>query len=154
MSVLTIGPAPRSAAGLRPVVAPRPSTSARRLTIRQLFSQRYLGLGILASGLGLVPWLAVLAVTLPSATRVAWVGLDSLEALGLIATGVLVRRGDRRRCLAAAATATLLLVDAWFDVTTATGGSALAESVAMAVLAEIPMAVICATIAWRTLSEA
>jgi hypothetical protein len=144
MSVLTI-----SNAGT--AVAPRPAVAPRRLTARRLFSQRFLGLGILASGIGLVPWLAVLAVTLPSATRDAWVGLDSLEALGLIATGLLVLRGDRRRCLAATATATLLLIDAWFDVTTATAGSALAESVAMAVLAEIPMAVICATIAWRSL---
>jgi hypothetical protein len=69
----------------------------------------------------------------------------------LITTGLLVRRGDRRRVLTAAATATLLLIDAWFDVTTASGGSALTESIAMAVLAEIPMAAICATIAWRTL---
>lgn len=145
MSVLTVGPSPR------PAVAPRPAAGVRRLRARSLFSQRYLGLGILISGLGLVPWLVELAVTLPPATRVAWVGLDSLEALSLIATGILVRRGDRRRCLAAAGAATLLLVDAWFDVTTATGGSALAESVAMAVLAEIPMAVICATVAWRAL---
>jgi hypothetical protein len=141
MSVLTIGPA---------ATAPR-SATAPRLLSRRLLSQRFLGLGILASGIGLVPWLVVLAVTLPSATRVAWVGLDSLEALGLITTGLLVRRGDRRRVLTAAATATLLLIDAWFDVTTASGGSALTESIAMAVLAEIPMAAICATIAWRTL---
>jgi hypothetical protein len=141
MSVLTIGPA---------ATAPR-SATAPRLLSRRLLSQRFLGLGILASGIGLVPWLVVLAVTLPSATRVAWVGLDSLEALGLITTGLLVRRGDRRRVLTAAATATLLLIDAWFDVTTASGGSAFTESIAMAVLAEIPMAAICATIAWRTL---
>ncbi|MEV0663814.1 hypothetical protein ACIBI3_21555 [Actinomadura luteofluorescens] len=42
---------------------------------------------------------------------VAWVGLDALEALGLIATGLLAARGDRRHALAAAATATLLAVD-------------------------------------------
>src|ERR1700677_296244 len=84
MSVLTIdraGTTPRSATAPRPAAAPCPAPP--RLTQR-LFSQRFLGLGLLASGLGLVPWLAVLAVTLPSATRVAWVGLDSLEALGLM----------------------------------------------------------------------
>src|SRR5580692_585520 len=111
MSVLTVGPAatkPRPAG-----TKPRPAgTAVPRLT-RRLFSQRFLGLGLLASGLGLVPWLAELAVTLPSATRVAWVGLDSLEALGLIVTGILILRGDRRRALTAAATATLLLIDAW-----------------------------------------
>ncbi|HXL94433.1 MAG TPA: hypothetical protein VN969_36335 [Streptosporangiaceae bacterium] len=149
MSVLTIdraGTTPRSATAPRPAAAPCPAPP--RLTQR-LFSQRFLGLGLLASGLGLVPWLAVLAVTLPSATRVAWVGLDSLEALGLIVTGILVSRGDRRRALTAAATATLLLIDAWFDVTTASG-SGLIEAIAMAALAEVPMAAICATIAWRS----
>jgi hypothetical protein len=151
MSVLTIGPldtTPRPAGA-----APRPAAAPRRIAVRRLtqllFSQRFLGLGLLASGLGLVPWLAELAVTLPPATRVAWVGLDSLEALGLIVTGILVRRGDRRRALTAAATAMLLLIDAWFDVTTSSGGG-LIEAIAMAMLAEVPMAAICAAIAWRT----
>ncbi|NUS17907.1 MAG: hypothetical protein HOY69_42010, partial [Streptomyces sp.] len=73
-----------------------------------------------ACGLALLPWLYVLATGLPATATaahwpVAWVGLDALEALGLIATGLLAARGDRRHALAAAATATLLVVDAWFD---------------------------------------
>jgi len=124
-------------------------TIGRASTPRRLFSERSLGFGLLASGIGLVPWLAVLAMTLPPATRVAWVGLDSLEALGLIVTGILVRGGNRRRALTAAATATLLLIDAWFDVTTSSGPG-LTEAVAMALFAEIPMAAICAALAWRS----
>jgi hypothetical protein len=147
MSVLTIG---RASAPPDGQTRPCGQTRPRGLSARRLFSQRFLGLGLLASGIGLVPWLAVLAITLPSATRVAWVGLDSLEALGLIVTGILVRGGDRRRALTAAATATLLLIDAWFDVTTS-AGPGLTEAVAMAVFAEIPMAAICATLAWRSL---
>lgn len=119
-------------------------------------SSRLLGLGLLGCGAGMVPWLFVLAVTLPATTRaphwsMAWVGLDSLEAVGLAVTGWLVRRGDPRRCLAATATAMLLVVDAWFDVTTAGSGGALAEAVAMAVGAELPMAVLCAALAYRSL---
>jgi hypothetical protein len=118
---------------------------------------RHLGLGLLACGFGMVPWLFVLAATLPGTTRVphwsmAWVGLDAMEAIGLASTGWLLRRGDPRRCLTAMATSALLITDAWFDVTTSGSGGALAEAVAMAVFAEIPMAVLCAVIAYRGLS--
>jgi hypothetical protein len=117
---------------------------------------RLLGLGFLLCAAGMVPWLAVLALTLPSATRVphwsaAWVGLDALEALGLAATGWLVRRGDPRRCLPAVATAALLIADAWFDISTAGTGGPLIEAIVMAACAEIPAAVLCAVIAWRAI---
>jgi hypothetical protein len=79
------------------------------------------------------------------------VGLDIMEAIGLAATGWLVRRGDPRRCLAAAATAMLLVVDAWFDISTA--GSGLAQAVAMAAGAELPMAALCSVVAYRALRD-
>jgi hypothetical protein len=80
----------------------------------------------------------------------AWVGLDAMEALGLVATGVLVRRRDARRCLAAAATATLLLADAWFDVTTAASGADHLVALLLAVFAEVSIAALCAVLAVRT----
>lgn len=117
---------------------------------------RWLELALIGPGLALIPWLFVLAIGLPSATTAshwstAWVGLDGLEALGLITTGVLVNRRDPRRCLAAAVTATLLLVDAWFDVSTAAAGADQAAAVAMAICLEIPLAIVCAVLAVRTL---
>jgi hypothetical protein len=117
---------------------------------------RWLELALIGPGLALIPWLFVLAIGLPSATTAshwstAWVGLDGLEALGLITTGVLVNRRDPRRCLAAAVTATLLLVDAWFDVSTAAAGADQAAAVAMAICLEIPLAIVCAVLAARTL---
>ena len=120
---------------------------------------RRLGTGLLVCGGGMVPWLFVLAVTLPASTRashwsIAWVGLDALEAIGLAITGWLVRRSDPRRCLTATATATLLIVDAWFDVCTAGSGAALTEAVVMAIGAEVPMAALCAMVACRTLARA
>ncbi|MEU3513844.1 hypothetical protein ABZ770_00805 [Streptomyces sp. NPDC006654] len=113
---------------------------------------------LVACGLGLLPWLYVLATGLPATATaahwpVAWVGLDALEALGLIATGLLAARGDRRHALAAAATATLLAVDAWFDTTTAAAGGDFATAVAMALGAELPLAALCGRLALRALSR-
>jgi hypothetical protein len=117
---------------------------------------RWVGLGLIGCGLALIPWLFVLAAGLPSSTTAshwstAWVGFDGLEALGLITTGVLLNRRDPRRCLAAAVTATLLAIDAWFDVTTAAPGADQNTAVAMAVGLEIPLAIVCAVLAARTL---
>jgi len=132
----------------RPVVLRRPRLSRRLL----------LGLGLLAVGVGMVPWLVVLAVTLPGATHVphwsmAWTGLDALEAIGFAATGWLTLRRDPRRCLTAIATAALLLADAWFDVTTSGSGGALAVALIMAACAEIPAAVLLGVLAYRGLTR-
>ncbi|GAB1332170.1 hypothetical protein ACE1SV_65090 [Streptomyces sennicomposti] len=124
---------------------PRPARGMRRA-----------GWLLVACGLALLPWLCVLATGLPATATaahwpVAWVGLDALEALGLITTGLLAARGDRRHALAAAATATLLGVDAWFDTTTAAPGGDFATAVAMALGAELPLAALCGRLALRTL---
>jgi hypothetical protein len=132
----------------RPIVAAAPP--------RPRWRQRLPGLALLVSGVGMVPWLTYLAIALPARASVthwsaAWVGLDIMEAIGLAATGWLVRRGDPRRCLAAAATAMLLLADAWFDISTA--GSGLTQAVAMAACAELPMAALCSVVACRAVHE-
>ncbi|SFF84795.1 hypothetical protein SAMN05216251_13212 [Actinacidiphila alni] len=119
---------------------------------------RWAGHALLACGLALVPWLVVLAVTLPSASTAsgghwatAWVGLDAFEAAGLIATGVLATRRARLLPPAAAATAMLLVTDAWFDTTTAAPGQDFAVALAMALAAELPLAAACAVLAVRAL---
>lgn len=117
---------------------------------------RWLGRVLIAAGLVMVPWLFVLAAGLPSSTTAAhwstaWVGLDAMEALGLVTTGVLLLRRDVRFRFAATAEAVLLLVDAWFDVTTAAPGLDRATAVAMAVCLEIPIALLCARLALRGL---
>lgn len=129
------------------VEEPRPARGMRRA-----------GWLLVACGLGLLPWLYVLATGLPATATaahwpVAWVGLDALEALGLIATGLLAARGDRRHALAAAATATLLVVDAWFDTTTAAPGGDFATAAAMALGAELPLAALCGRLALRVLGR-
>ncbi|WP_371641802.1 hypothetical protein [Streptomyces mirabilis] len=60
-------------------------------------------------------------------------------------------RRNPRRCLTATATAALLVVDAWFDVTASQPGPELATAVVMAVCAELPMAALCTVPAVRAL---
>lgn len=94
---------------------------------------RCLVLALMCCGVALVVWL--------------WAGLGALEALGLAATGVLLLRRDPRRCLTAAATAALMVVDAWFDVLTSLPGTELATALAMALGAELPLATLCVVLA-------
>jgi hypothetical protein len=56
---------------------------------------------------------------------------------------------DARIQLTATAAATLLIVDAWFDVTTSHGHAAVAEALVLAVFAEIPIAIFCIVVARR-----
>jgi len=49
--------------------------------------------------------------------------------------------------LTAAAGATLLVTDAWFDVTTAASGAARTQALLSAILLELPAAVLCASLA-------
>lgn len=106
------------------------------------------------AGLVMIPWVLYLSMSLPekamdSHWALAWVGLDSCEALALFATGRFLKRADNRCALTATAAAALLLTDAWFDVTAAAPGSALAIAIVMAVCVEIPIAVVCTVLALR-----
>jgi hypothetical protein len=99
-----------------------------------------------------IPWIGYLAVTLPRHAvvvhyRGAWVGFDIGLVVALAVTAVQAYRGHRRVALAATATATLLVVDAWFDVTTTPGGPDLLVSIVLALLVELPLAAVCLWIA-------
>ena len=94
----------------------------------------------------LLPWSALLAVTLPPTAQarhwaLAWTGLDVAEATAALVTAVLLSRGDRKASLPAAAAGTLLLIDAWFDVCTSAPGAGHAMALAQAGCAELPLAV-------------
>jgi hypothetical protein len=161
MSVLSetrLLPRPRRegtvAAGSAPERVRERTRPARSLRSLRHPSRRTVGWMLTAAGLAMLPWLFVLAVSLPGRVTaqhwgVAWVGLDSLEALGLTCTGLLLRRRDPRASLTAAATATLLLVDAWFDVLTSAAGTERVIAVLMAGGVELPIAGLCVLLAVR-----
>jgi hypothetical protein len=114
---------------------------------------------LIGGGVAMVPWLVYLAAALPAQTvaghwDTVWVGLDTAEMAGLVATGLLLRAGDPRRALTAAVTATLLATDAWFDCGTAVTALDRAAAYAMAAGAEVPLAVFLAVVAWRAFPKA
>ena len=102
----------------------------------------------------LVPWTAYLARSLPSRQvstnyDAAWAGFDVLLALALAGTAYFALRQSLYLATAASATATLLVVDAWFDVLTTPGVQRI-ESVLLALLVELPLAAVCIWLSWHT----
>ena len=112
----------------------------------------WIGLLFAAAAVVLVPWVVFLVRALPSHRRsahwdVAWGGFDI--ALALLLVGVAVAAWRRSPWLEGAATAaaTLLFVDAWFDVLTASSRSELVLAIVEAAVVELPIAVICLLLA-------
>jgi hypothetical protein len=102
---------------------------------------------------GLVPWIAVLAVTLPDRAvshnyRLAWVGFDVLLTVSIGRTAWLSWRRSPFVVNVASVTAALLVVDAWFDVTTASGEELLVSCL-LATFVELPAAGLSLLIARR-----
>lgn len=102
----------------------------------------------------MVPWTVYIGETLPARQSsphydVAWAGFDVILLVALAATGLTALRRSRYLSLAATASAVLLVVDAWFDVMT-TPGAQVAESIVLAVLVELPLAVLCGWLAVHT----
>jgi hypothetical protein len=97
------------------------------------------------AGVALIPWTVYLAVTLPRRQfdthyRGAWVGFDLFLVAAIVTTAYYAFRVDARVQLPATATATLLIVDAWFDVITAGGRKATATALVLAICLELPAA--------------
>jgi hypothetical protein len=106
--------------------------------------------------LGLIPWTIGLAVTLPRSYLVAnwplaWTGFD-LILLGCLATTAWTLHKQRHAAIhASMTTSALLFCDAWFDVLTAHGGLCRTVSVATAILAELPLALMLSLLSVRLL---
>jgi DNA-binding PadR family transcriptional regulator len=131
---------------------PRRPVTARKTTPRP--AKSWLGRGVLIAGLAMIPWVLILACSLPPTTRAAhwstaWAGLDALDTAGLTATGAALISRCSWLCLPAAITSTLLVADAWFDITTSAPGHAATVAIAMAVFPELPIAGLCAVLAIR-----
>ncbi len=100
-----------------------------------------------------IAWAIYLGGTLPrhyvaNHWVLAWVGLDVAEIAMLLATAWAAWRQRAVLILFSIILATLLLVDAWFDVTTARRGDVL-QSALLAILAEVPLSALLFWMAWR-----
>jgi hypothetical protein len=77
----------------------------------------------MAASVAMVPWILVLAATLPDRYlanhwNVTWVGFDVLELVSFAVTSWTAWRRSPAAAAATAVSVTLLACDAWFDVTT------------------------------------
>jgi hypothetical protein len=127
------------------IEAPLPQKLRARVRARAL---DWIGVLFAAAAFILVPWIVFLVRGLPSDHRsahwdVAWGGFDA--ALALLLIGVALAAWRRSPWLEGAATAaaTLLFVDAWFDILTSSSRSELITAIIEAALIELPIAVLC-----------
>jgi hypothetical protein len=102
-------------------------------------------------GAATVPWTVHLAMTLPKQAdthhyRLTWVGFDIMLVVVLLATAYLAWRGNRLVGMLATITATMLVLDAWFDVNTSNHADR-PEAILSALLVELPLAAVCGWIA-------
>ena len=93
----------------------------------------------------LIPWIVYLGLALPERTTsahwdIAWVGFDAMEFAALALTGWFAHIRSTWIEVAATAAAVMLLVDAWFDVTTANGSWNMTQAVILGVMIELPLA--------------
>jgi len=108
-------------------------------------------------GAGTIPWTVYLSLTLPDHARthnyrLAWVGFDVMLIAAMLLTAYLARRRRPLAGQAAGCTATMLVVDAWFDVTTS-GRHEVGMALLLAVLVELPLAGLCGWIALRVQAQ-
>jgi hypothetical protein len=109
-----------------------------------------------AAGIGLLPWAFWLSSSLPSTHHsahwdLAWSGFDVGLAACFCGTAVTAyRRAVGWAGAFAAATGTMLIVDAWFDVVLESHGNEFGTAIVLAVVFELPAAAFCFWIAFRT----
>jgi hypothetical protein len=102
----------------------------------------------------LLPWTVYLGASLPSRLEsthydVAWTGFDVILLIALATTAYCALRRSRYLAISASATATLLVVDAWFDIMT-TPANQVAESIVLAAVVELPLAGVCLWLSLHT----
>lgn len=112
----------------------------------------------LAAAAVLVPWTIHLGQMLPSRHLsahwdIVWVGFDLALAVALGLIGLAAARRSAWLEGAATASASLLLVDAWFDVLTSRTMAERLVALVEAGLAEIPLALVCIWVARRAVKQ-
>jgi hypothetical protein len=102
----------------------------------------------------MVPWTIYLAYSLPRRDitthyDVMWVGFNALLVLVLGRVAWLAYHRRSQVEIPAAILATLLIVDAWFDIMTASNSSELTRALVLAAFVEIPTAIVSLSLVWR-----
>ena len=115
---------------------------------------RWAGPAFIVCSVVLIPWTIYLGLSLPDRQlsphyNIAWVGFDVFLLVALGATGYFAIRHSRYLAVTSAAAATLLVVDAWFDIMTSPR-SEIMQSVVLAVLVELPLAGVCVWLSYHT----
>jgi hypothetical protein len=108
-----------------------------------------------AVGIGLLPWTIWLAGSLRPTHEsprwdIAWSGFDGTLALLFLLTAFAAWRRSLWVGVAAGATGSLLVTDAWFDVILSSDTDELRTALFLAAVAELPAAAVCFWIAYRT----
>jgi hypothetical protein len=121
------------------------STGARDLPPGVRRRARRLAWAYLIVAAGLIVWTVILALSLPKENlehhyRLTWAGFDLIEVLAIYLTAHLAFRLDARVVFPATVVATLLVADAWFDVTTSNTASAATQALILALAVELPAA--------------
>jgi hypothetical protein len=106
-------------------------------------------------GLGMLPWTIWLSASLKPHHEtehwdLAWSGFDTGLAVAFLLTAFAAWRRSPWVGALAAATGTLLVTDAWFDVALESHSDELRKAIYLAVFAELPIAAVCFWIAHRT----
>lgn len=102
----------------------------------------------------MVPWTAYLFIALPGTAPsahfdLAWGGFDLALLVVLAVTGWAAVRHSRWIGSVAAATAAMLATDAWFDVVTAPSTRERWVALGMAIVVELPLALVCTWLSVR-----
>jgi hypothetical protein len=138
-------------ADLKRAGQPGPARLTRAVTAmagtRSSWRRRLLIVAALACAAWLAAWIGVLAVTLPWRYRAggwsaAWVGFDGVLFLAFAATAWAAWRRRQVLILCLVVLAILLCCDAWFDTTLDWGTPGFIDSLALALVVELPLAVL------------
>jgi hypothetical protein len=113
---------------------------------------RWVALGFLVLTVGLVPWTIWLFFSLPDDHlaqnwALAWGGFDVALGVALALTALSLLSRSPWAGISAAVTGTLLVCDAWFDITTSRGTDERLQAIALALVVELPLAAVCFWIA-------
>ena len=98
---------------------------------------RRLAWAYLIVAVGLIVWTVFLALSLPKENlehhyRLTWTGFDLILVLAIYLTAHRAFRLDARVVYPATVVATLLVADAWFDITTSTSAAEATQALILA----------------------